>query len=73
VGDRYSFTSDGLHNIEVYGVAPGEVWEALHSNLITNGVDAELPAPDTATPMISRSLRIPLDLARDQRACENWR
>ncbi|GAB0107996.1 hypothetical protein JMUB6875_69990 [Nocardia sp. JMUB6875] len=31
MGDRYSFTSDGLHNIRVYGVKPGEVWEALHS------------------------------------------
>ncbi|WP_051407351.1 hypothetical protein [Nocardia sp. CNY236] len=31
MGDRYSFTSDGLYNIEVYGVTAGEVWVALHS------------------------------------------
>ena len=29
--DRYSFTSDGLHNIVVYGIDPAEVWEVLHA------------------------------------------
>jgi hypothetical protein len=31
VGDRYSFTRTSLRNLAVYGVTPGEVWEALHS------------------------------------------
>jgi hypothetical protein len=30
VGDRFSLTVEGLHNLSVYGVEPGEVWEALH-------------------------------------------
>jgi len=30
VGRRYSFTADALSNLAVYGVTPGEVWEALH-------------------------------------------
>lgn len=30
VGRRYSFTDDGLSNLAVYDVTPGEVWEALH-------------------------------------------
>lgn len=29
--NRYSFTGHALHNLTVYGVAPGEVWEALHA------------------------------------------
>jgi len=31
VGNRYSFTSDGLHNIAVYGITPNEVWQAPHA------------------------------------------
>ncbi len=31
MGDRYSLTVDGLHNLCVYGVEPREVWEALHA------------------------------------------
>jgi hypothetical protein len=31
VRNRYSFTPDGLHNIAVYSVEPGEVWQALHA------------------------------------------
>lgn len=31
VGDRYSLTVEGLHNVGVYGVEPREVWEALHA------------------------------------------
>jgi hypothetical protein len=31
VGDRYSLTAEGLHNIGVYEVEPREVWEALHA------------------------------------------
>jgi hypothetical protein len=30
VGARYSFTDDALANLRLYGVTPGEVWEALH-------------------------------------------
>ncbi|MEV0718365.1 hypothetical protein [Asanoa sp. NPDC050611] len=30
MGRRYSFTDDGLSNLAVYDVTPGEVWEALH-------------------------------------------
>ena len=30
MGSRYSFTDDALANIRLYGVTPGEVWEALH-------------------------------------------
>jgi hypothetical protein len=30
VGNRYSFTSEGLANLKVYGVGPDEVWVALH-------------------------------------------
>jgi hypothetical protein len=31
VGNRFSFTDEALDNLAIYGVAPGEVWEALHS------------------------------------------
>jgi len=31
VGSRFSFTDEGLSNLRLYEVAPGEVWEALHS------------------------------------------
>lgn len=29
---RYSFTSDGLHNLAVYGVEPDEVWQILRAS-----------------------------------------
>lgn len=29
VGSRFSFTDEGLSNLRLYEVAPGEVWEAL--------------------------------------------
>ncbi|MDT4993734.1 MAG: hypothetical protein QOH97_3626 [Actinoplanes sp.] len=32
VGARYSFTDDALANLRLFGVTPGEVWEALHSS-----------------------------------------
>jgi hypothetical protein len=32
VGSRFSFTDEGLSNLRLYEVAPGEVWEALHSS-----------------------------------------
>jgi hypothetical protein len=32
VGSRYSFTDDALANLRLFGVTPGEVWEALHSS-----------------------------------------
>jgi hypothetical protein len=32
VGRRYSFTDDALANLRLFGVTPGEVWEALHSS-----------------------------------------
>src|SRR6266542_2463188 len=32
VKNRYSFTSDGLHNLAVYGVEPGEVWQILRAS-----------------------------------------
>ncbi|GAB0107995.1 hypothetical protein JMUB6875_69980 [Nocardia sp. JMUB6875] len=32
------------------------------SDLISTGADAQLPVPDSSEPMITRSLRIPLDL-----------
>ena len=32
------------------------------SDIIATGADATLPVPDTAEPMITRSLRLPLDL-----------
>jgi predicted DNA-binding protein len=35
------------------------------AGLIAGGSPASLPAPDTDTPMVSRSLRVPIDL--DQR------
>lgn len=31
MGSRFSFTDEGLSNLRLYEVAPGEVWEALHS------------------------------------------
>jgi hypothetical protein len=30
VGSRFSFTEEGLTNVRLYDVTPGEVWEALH-------------------------------------------
>jgi hypothetical protein len=30
VGNRYSFTADGLANLTVCGIGPDEVWVALH-------------------------------------------
>jgi predicted DNA-binding protein len=38
------------------------------SDAITEGVEAGLPTPDTDVPMVSRSLRLPIDL--DQRIRE---
>ncbi|WP_245730341.1 hypothetical protein [Micromonospora pallida] len=32
MGSRFSFTEEALANLRVYGVSPGEVWEALHSS-----------------------------------------
>ncbi|MFI6819560.1 hypothetical protein ACIBJE_01230 [Micromonospora sp. NPDC050187] len=32
MGSRFSFTEQALANLRVYGVFPGEVWEALHSS-----------------------------------------
>lgn len=32
MGSRYSFTDDALANLRLFGVTPGEVWEALHSS-----------------------------------------
>ncbi|HEY2670840.1 MAG TPA: hypothetical protein VGJ07_10740 [Rugosimonospora sp.] len=29
VEERYSFTTDGLHNLAVYGVSPAHAWSAL--------------------------------------------
>ncbi len=29
--NRFSFTGEGLHNLAVYGVEPGEVWQVLHA------------------------------------------
>lgn len=31
MGNRYSFTANGLHNIAVYGIRPEEVWQVLHA------------------------------------------
>jgi hypothetical protein len=31
VGSRFSFTDEALANLRLFGVTPGEVWEALHS------------------------------------------
>lgn len=31
MGDRYSFTADSLANLKVHGIAPEQVWLALHS------------------------------------------
>lgn len=31
MGSRFSFTEEGLANLRLYEVGPGEVWEALHS------------------------------------------
>ncbi|MFI1916793.1 hypothetical protein [Nocardia sp. NPDC020380] len=45
MGDRYSFTSEGLDNIRIYGVKPGEVWEALHSKRrLVRQIDARASA-----------------------------
>lgn len=30
MGSRFSFSDEALENLAVYGVTPGEVWEALH-------------------------------------------
>ena len=42
-----------------------DVFDRDLSAVIANGADANLPAPDTDVPMVSRSLRLPLDV--DQR------
>jgi hypothetical protein len=45
VGDRYSLTVEALHNLGVYGVEPGEVWEALHAKRrLTRQVDEDVDA-----------------------------
>jgi hypothetical protein len=31
MANRFSFTDEGVANLRVYDVTPGEVWEALHS------------------------------------------
>nr|MDT0657011.1 hypothetical protein [Micromonospora sp. DSM 115978] len=32
MASRFSFTDEALGNLRVYGVSPGEVWQALHGN-----------------------------------------
>ncbi|WP_173076311.1 hypothetical protein [Phytohabitans rumicis] len=32
MGNRFSFTDEGLSNLRLYEVTPGDVWEALHSS-----------------------------------------
>jgi predicted DNA-binding protein len=39
------------------------------SATIAQGAEANLPVPDTDVPMVSRSLRLPLDLDRRIREC----
>jgi uncharacterized DUF497 family protein len=31
VKNRYSFTPEALHNLQVYGITAEEVWEVLHA------------------------------------------
>jgi predicted DNA-binding protein len=42
-----------------------DVFDQDLSAVIANGADANLPVPDTDVPMVSRSLRLPIDV--DQR------
>ena len=43
------------------------------SAVIANGADANLPAPDTDVPMVSRSLRLPVDVDQRIRAAAETR
>jgi hypothetical protein len=43
------------------------------SALIAEGADANLPAPDTDVPMVSRSLRLPVDVDQRVRAAADAR
>jgi predicted DNA-binding protein len=43
------------------------------ADLIGDGADAALPAPDTAVPMVSRSVRLPLDTYERVRAAAEAR
>jgi hypothetical protein len=51
VGARYSFTDDALANLRLFGVTPGEVWEALPAP----AGSAEELIPWTATTLSSSS------------------
>lgn len=43
--DRYSFTTEALQNIEVYGISAVEVWQVLHaSRRLTRHLSAEAAA-----------------------------
>lgn len=45
MGNRYSFTPEGLHNVGVYGVEPSDVWRALHgSRRVTRQLSDEAKA-----------------------------
>jgi hypothetical protein len=50
-----------------------EVFDQDLSDVIAEGVDANLPAPDTDVPMVSRSLRLPVDVDQRIRAAAEAR
>jgi predicted DNA-binding protein len=50
-----------------------DVFDRDLSAVITNGVDANLPVPDTDVPMVSRSLRLPVEVDQRIRAAAEAR
>lgn len=70
VGSRFSFTDEALGNLKVYGVTPGEVWEALHSarRVIRHLGDDVMVMYATAR----RGRRLAILLAEADRADNDW-
>jgi predicted DNA-binding protein len=50
-----------------------DVFDRDLSAVIANGVDANLPVPDTDVPMVSRSLRLPVEVDQRIRAAADAR
>jgi predicted DNA-binding protein len=50
-----------------------DVFDQDLSAVIANGADANLPVPDTDVPMVSRSLRLPVDVDQRIRAAAEAR
>jgi hypothetical protein len=70
VGSRFGFTDEGLSNLRLYEVAPGEVWEALHSKRrVIRHLGDDVMVVYAAT---RRGRRLAILLAEADRSDNDW-